>query len=159
MVTGTKNALCLVDQYLNEFIFSGICILLQILTLKLLLLLNFGGLLLILLLTHFFSKGTSRIHIVGWFCVVSSAGVFAAPLSIMVRFWSFSLVNFLIILQSLPLPLPLPHYCLLVANFDRGWSFAPKAWSSCHSLYHFSSPWVPFCGWSMAYFWKIFIYL
>ncbi|XWS37076.1 hypothetical protein CRYUN_Cryun19dG0011900 [Craigia yunnanensis] len=55
----------------------------RILTLKLLLLLNFGGLLLIFLLTHFFSKGTSRIHIVGWFCVVSSAGVFAAPLSIM----------------------------------------------------------------------------
>ncbi|XVE63721.1 hypothetical protein DITRI_Ditri07aG0042300 [Diplodiscus trichospermus] len=55
----------------------------RILTLKLLVLFNFGGLLLIFLLTHFFSKGTRRIHIVGWFCVVSSAGVFAAPLSIM----------------------------------------------------------------------------
>ncbi|XP_022737359.1 bidirectional sugar transporter N3-like [Durio zibethinus] len=72
-------------------------------TLKLLLLLNFGGLLLILLLTHFFSKGTTRIHIVGWFCVVSSAGVFAAPLSIMrlvvhtksVEFMPFSLSFFL----------------------------------------------------------------
>ncbi|XP_017972712.1 PREDICTED: bidirectional sugar transporter N3 [Theobroma cacao] len=75
----------------------------RILTMKLLLLFNFGGLLLILLLTHFFSKGPSRIHIVGWFCVVSSAGVFAAPLSIMrlvvrtksVEFMPFALSFFL----------------------------------------------------------------
>ncbi|XVF11468.1 hypothetical protein REPUB_Repub08aG0030400 [Reevesia pubescens] len=75
----------------------------RILTLKLLLLSNFGGLLLIFLLTHFFSKGTTRIHIVGWFCVVLSSGVFAAPLSIMrlvirtksVEFMPFTLSFFL----------------------------------------------------------------
>ncbi|OMO54173.1 SWEET sugar transporter [Corchorus capsularis] len=75
----------------------------RILTVKLLLMFSLGGLFLILLLTHFFSKGSNKNHIVGWFCVVSSAGVFAAPLSIMrlvirtksVEFMPFTLSFFL----------------------------------------------------------------
>ncbi|GLU20779.1 hypothetical protein SLE2022_369610 [Rubroshorea leprosula] len=75
----------------------------RILTLKLLLLFNFGGFLSILLLTHFLAGGSLRIHIVGWFCVGLSASVFAAPFSIMrlvirtksVEFMPFTLSFFL----------------------------------------------------------------
>ncbi|KAF2312827.1 hypothetical protein GH714_040544 [Hevea brasiliensis] len=54
-----------------------------ILTLKLALVMNFGGFSAILLLTHFFAKGSSRLHIVGWFSVALSTVVFVAPLGIM----------------------------------------------------------------------------
>ncbi|XP_012467503.2 bidirectional sugar transporter SWEET14 [Gossypium raimondii] len=74
----------------------------RILTLKLLLVFNMGALVLVLI-THFFSKGRSRIHVIGWSCVVTSAAVFAAPLSIMrsvihtksVEFMPFTLSFFL----------------------------------------------------------------
>ncbi|KDP22571.1 hypothetical protein JCGZ_26402 [Jatropha curcas] len=57
----------------------------KMLTLKLLIVMNIGGFSAILVLTHFFAKGSSRLSIVGWLCVALSAVVFAAPLSIMVR--------------------------------------------------------------------------
>ncbi|KAL9419738.1 hypothetical protein AB3S75_037493 [Citrus x aurantiifolia] len=53
-------------------------------TLRLLLLLNFGGFGSILLLSHFLAKGSAaRLRLLGWICVVFSVSVFAAPLSIM----------------------------------------------------------------------------
>ncbi|XP_050224842.1 bidirectional sugar transporter N3-like [Mercurialis annua] len=54
----------------------------KILALQLLFLMNFCGFLAIVALTTFFAKGSIRIHIVGWFCVVVSAVLFAAPLSV-----------------------------------------------------------------------------
>ncbi|KAB2072999.1 hypothetical protein E1A91_A07G054700v1 [Gossypium mustelinum] len=74
----------------------------RILTLRLLLVFNMGALVLVLI-THFFLKGRSRIHVIGWSCVVTSAAVFAAPLSIMrsvihtksVEFMPFTLSFFL----------------------------------------------------------------
>ncbi|KAF8408461.1 hypothetical protein HHK36_007614 [Tetracentron sinense] len=75
----------------------------RILTVKLLLLLNLGLFCLILLITLFLAKGSNRLRILGWVCVVLSASVFAAPLSIMrlviltksVEFMPFSLSFFL----------------------------------------------------------------
>lgn len=75
----------------------------RILTLKLFLLLNFGGIVSILLLTIFLAKGSTRVKIVGWFCVALAVSVFAAPLSIMrmvvrtksVEFMPFTLSLFL----------------------------------------------------------------
>ncbi|EEF51728.1 bidirectional sugar transporter SWEET12 [Ricinus communis] len=55
----------------------------RITTLKILLLLNFGGFCLILLLSHFLAKGSERATILGWVCVIFSVSVFAAPLSVM----------------------------------------------------------------------------
>uniref|UniRef100_A0A5B6ZTX7 Bidirectional sugar transporter SWEET n=1 Tax=Davidia involucrata TaxID=16924 RepID=A0A5B6ZTX7_DAVIN len=54
----------------------------RIQTMKLLLLLNVVGFGLILLLTHFLAKGSSRAGIVGWICLVFSLSVFVAPLCI-----------------------------------------------------------------------------
>ncbi|KAF7839614.1 bidirectional sugar transporter SWEET12-like [Senna tora] len=52
-------------------------------TLRLILLLNFGGFCIIVLVTHLIAKGeSSRIKLLGWICVVFSTSVFAAPLSI-----------------------------------------------------------------------------
>ncbi|KAF7839591.1 bidirectional sugar transporter SWEET12-like [Senna tora] len=52
-------------------------------TLRLILLLNFGGFCIIVLVTHLIAKGeSSRIQLLGWICVVFSTSVFAAPLSI-----------------------------------------------------------------------------
>ncbi|XP_044501337.1 bidirectional sugar transporter SWEET12-like isoform X2 [Mangifera indica] len=53
----------------------------RMLTLRLLILLNFGGFCVILLLSHFL-KGQTRLHVLGWVCVSFSVCVFAAPLSI-----------------------------------------------------------------------------
>ncbi|KAG8638623.1 hypothetical protein MANES_14G047600v8 [Manihot esculenta] len=72
-------------------------------TLRMLLLLNFGGFCLILLLSHFLAKGSSRVRILGWVCVIFSVSVFAAPLSILrvvirtrsVEFMPFNLSFFL----------------------------------------------------------------
>ncbi|VVB17454.1 unnamed protein product [Arabis nemorensis] len=51
-------------------------------TVKLLLLMNFGGFCLILLLCQFLAKGSTRAKIIGGICVGFSVCVFAAPLSI-----------------------------------------------------------------------------
>ena len=63
---------------------SCIGILVQMFTVKLLLLMNFGGFFLILLLCQFLAKGTTRAKIIGGICVGFSVCVFAAPLSIIV---------------------------------------------------------------------------
>ncbi|CAN8254881.1 unnamed protein product [Cochlearia groenlandica] len=54
----------------------------KMLTVKLLLLLNFGGFCAILLVCQFLVKGTTRAKIIGGICVGFSVCVFAAPLSI-----------------------------------------------------------------------------
>ncbi|CAN8252121.1 unnamed protein product [Cochlearia groenlandica] len=54
----------------------------RMLTVKFLLLMNFGGFCLILLLCQFLAKGTTRAKIIGGICVGFSVCVFAAPLSI-----------------------------------------------------------------------------
>ncbi|KAJ4866020.1 Bidirectional sugar transporter SWEET12 [Raphanus sativus] len=51
-------------------------------TVKLLLLMNFGGFCVILLLCQFLAKGSTRAKIIGGICVGFSVCVFAAPLSI-----------------------------------------------------------------------------
>ncbi|XP_009605548.1 bidirectional sugar transporter SWEET10-like [Nicotiana tabacum] len=51
-------------------------------TVKLLLLLNFFGLGLIILLTQFLAKSSNRAQIVGWICLIFSLCVFVAPLGI-----------------------------------------------------------------------------
>ncbi|XVE56523.1 hypothetical protein DITRI_Ditri04bG0017500 [Diplodiscus trichospermus] len=52
-------------------------------TLRILILLNFGGFCSILLLSHFLAKGSNRVQLLGWICVAFATSVFAAPLSIM----------------------------------------------------------------------------
>ena len=61
----------------------------QVSTLRLILLLNFGGFCLILLVTHLLVQGSNRVKVVGWICVAFSVSVFAAPLSIMVSIIKF----------------------------------------------------------------------
>ncbi|KAL1301316.1 bidirectional sugar transporter SWEET12 [Arachis hypogaea] len=51
-------------------------------TLRMILLLNFGGFCTIVLLTHILAKGANRLKLLGWICVVFATSVFAAPLSI-----------------------------------------------------------------------------
>nr|CAD1836649.1 unnamed protein product [Ananas comosus var. bracteatus] len=71
----------------------------KIFTVKILLVLNVGVFALILLLTLLLSKGSDRVHILGWVCVGFSVSVFVAPLSIIrlvirtksVEFMPFSL--------------------------------------------------------------------
>ncbi|KAJ9140127.1 hypothetical protein P3X46_030809 [Hevea brasiliensis] len=77
----------------------------RILTLKLVLVMNLGGFSAILLLTHFFAKGSSRLQIVGWFSVALSAVVFAAPLSIMRRVIRTKSVEFMPFTLSISLTL------------------------------------------------------
>ncbi|XP_022759712.1 bidirectional sugar transporter SWEET9-like [Durio zibethinus] len=75
----------------------------RIYTTKLLIFFNIGALGLIILVTFIFSKGSSRVSIVGWICAVFSVCVFAAPLSIIrsvirtksVEYMPFSLSFFL----------------------------------------------------------------
>ncbi|XP_048138433.1 bidirectional sugar transporter SWEET12-like isoform X2 [Rhodamnia argentea] len=75
----------------------------RMLTLRLLILLNFGGYCSILLLSHFLAKGSTRVQLLGWICVALSIAVFAAPLSVIrmvirtksVEFMPFSLSFFL----------------------------------------------------------------
>lgn len=55
----------------------------KIQTLKLLLLLVFGGFCSIVLICHYLVKGDVRLQVYGWICVAISISVFAAPLSIM----------------------------------------------------------------------------
>ncbi|KAK4569144.1 hypothetical protein RGQ29_004513, partial [Quercus rubra] len=54
-----------------------------IFTLRLLVLMNFGGFCSTLLLSHFLAQGETRVRVLGWVCVAFSVSVFAAPLSIM----------------------------------------------------------------------------
>ncbi|KAK6250302.1 Sugar transporter SWEET repeat - like 4 [Theobroma cacao] len=51
-------------------------------TLRILLLMNFGGFCSILLVSRFLAKGSNRVEVLGWICVAFATGVFAAPLSI-----------------------------------------------------------------------------
>ena len=77
----------------------------RFLTAKLFLGLNVGLFGLIALVTMLLSKGTLRVHVVGWICVAVALGVFAAPLSIIrlvirtksVEFMPFSLSFFLVL--------------------------------------------------------------
>ncbi|KAK1573091.1 hypothetical protein Q3G72_018742 [Acer saccharum] len=55
----------------------------RISTLRLLIVLNFGGFCAILLLSHFLAKGQNRVKVLGWVCDSFAVGVFAAPLSIL----------------------------------------------------------------------------
>ncbi|XP_060204160.1 bidirectional sugar transporter SWEET10-like [Lycium barbarum] len=52
-------------------------------TVKLLLLLNFFGLGVIILLTQFLANGSNRAQIVGWICLIFSLCVFVAPLGVL----------------------------------------------------------------------------
>ncbi|OMO54172.1 SWEET sugar transporter [Corchorus capsularis] len=52
-------------------------------TLRILLLLDFGGFFSIMLLSQFLAKGSKRVEVLGWICVAFATSVFAAPLSIM----------------------------------------------------------------------------
>ncbi|XVF87141.1 hypothetical protein PTKIN_Ptkin18bG0095500 [Pterospermum kingtungense] len=52
---------------------------------KLFVAMNVGLFPLILVLTHFLVKGSIRIQLLGWICVVISVSVFAAPLNIVAR--------------------------------------------------------------------------
>ncbi|KAF9622366.1 hypothetical protein IFM89_031169 [Coptis chinensis] len=94
------------EQFVNMICnssFGLVYIILQLLTAKLLLLLNLGLFCLIFLLTFLLAKGPNRVQILGWLCVAFSTSVFAAPLSIMrlvirtrsVEFMPFSLSFFL----------------------------------------------------------------
>lgn len=56
----------------------------RLLTAKMLLGLNVGVFGLVALVTMVLSKGTLRVHVLGWICVTVALSVFAAPLSIMV---------------------------------------------------------------------------
>ncbi|RDX75825.1 Bidirectional sugar transporter SWEET15 [Mucuna pruriens] len=51
-------------------------------TLRMIVLLNFGGFCTIVLLTHLLARGEGRVKLLGWICVVFATSVFAAPLSI-----------------------------------------------------------------------------
>ncbi|KAL2935565.1 Bidirectional sugar transporter SWEET12 [Bienertia sinuspersici] len=55
----------------------------RISTLRLLLLMNFGGFCSIVILCHYLTKGQTRIQAFGWICVAVSISVYAAPLSVM----------------------------------------------------------------------------
>ncbi|XP_030542172.1 bidirectional sugar transporter SWEET12-like [Rhodamnia argentea] len=74
----------------------------RIFTLKLMVM-SFGGFFSILLLSHFLTKGSTRVQLLGWLCVGFSIIVFASPLSVMrivistksVEFMPFTLSFFL----------------------------------------------------------------
>ncbi|XP_004501726.1 bidirectional sugar transporter SWEET12 [Cicer arietinum] len=51
-------------------------------TLRMIVLMNFGGFCAIVVLTHVLAKGEARFKLLGWICVVFATSVFAAPLSI-----------------------------------------------------------------------------
>ncbi|KAF5743669.1 bidirectional sugar transporter SWEET12-like [Tripterygium wilfordii] len=64
-------------------------------TLRLVILLNFGGFCLILLVSHYFLKGAKRLEVLGWLCDAFAVGVFAAPLSIMKKVIQTKSVEFM----------------------------------------------------------------
>ncbi|KAL3818534.1 hypothetical protein ACJIZ3_004439 [Penstemon smallii] len=73
---------CVIQSiYISFFLFYATRIA-RMQTVKLLLLLNIVGMGLILLLTHFLTKGATRANIVGWICLVFSLCVFVAPLCV-----------------------------------------------------------------------------
>ncbi|KAF5931642.1 hypothetical protein HYC85_027813 [Camellia sinensis] len=68
-----------------------------------LLLLGTGWFGLIFILTNFLTRGQARLHIVGWFCLVFSVCVFAAPLNIMKQVIRTKSVEFMPFYLSLSL--------------------------------------------------------
>ncbi|GLT83824.1 hypothetical protein SLE2022_020930 [Rubroshorea leprosula] len=52
-------------------------------TLRLLVLLNFVGFSIIFLLSHFLAKGSTRLQVLGWNCMIFNLPMYVAPLSIM----------------------------------------------------------------------------
>ncbi|EXB54898.1 Bidirectional sugar transporter SWEET12 [Morus notabilis] len=80
----------------------------RIFTLRLILLLNFGGFCLILLLSHFLAKGSLRATVLGWVCTSFAVSVFAAPLSIIRVVIRTKSVEFM--------PLPLSFFLTLSAT-------------------------------------------
>lgn len=72
-------------------------VMMQVSTMKLLLFLNLGVFGALVLLTLTLLKGTQRIDIAGMICATFAISVFAAPLSIIVRFFFF-FFNLIIIL-------------------------------------------------------------
>lgn len=98
----------------------------RIFTLRLLLLLNFGGFCLILLLAHFLAKGSLRATVLGWVCTSFAVSVFAAPLSIIrvvirtksVEFMPFPLSLFLTLsaIMWLFYGLMLKDLCVAIPN-------------------------------------------
>ena len=53
-------------------------------SMKLFVAMNVGIFSLILIVTHFLVKSSTRIQVLGWICVAISVSVFAAPLNIVV---------------------------------------------------------------------------
>ncbi|GLU20766.1 hypothetical protein SLE2022_369480 [Rubroshorea leprosula] len=80
----TINAFgCVVETIYIAFYITNAPRKARMLTLKLLLLLNFMGFCSILLFSHFLTKESTRIQVLGWICMVFSLVDFVAPLSIM----------------------------------------------------------------------------
>lgn len=63
-------------------------------TLRMIVLMNFGGFCAIVVLTHVLAKGEARFKLLGWICVVFATSVFAAPLSIIVSASYFYFIMF-----------------------------------------------------------------
>ncbi|XP_012841128.1 PREDICTED: bidirectional sugar transporter SWEET9-like [Erythranthe guttata] len=70
----------------RKYIFAIILFILQIFTMKLIIVFNVGGLGLITGVSLVAFKGVKRVSFVGWVCAIFTIAVFAAPLSIMVKF-------------------------------------------------------------------------
>lgn len=88
----------IISNFFSIFPLSNLVNYTQVSTLRFVLLLNFGGFCLILLVTHFLVHGSDRVKVIGWICVAFSVSVFAAPLTIMVSIhFSFFLLYFLFV--------------------------------------------------------------
>ncbi|XP_062115857.1 bidirectional sugar transporter N3-like [Humulus lupulus] len=98
----------------------------RLFTLRLLLLVNFGGFCMILLLSHFLAKGSLRATVLGWVCTSFAVSVFAAPLSIIrvvirtksVEFMPFALSFFLTVsaVMWLMYGIMLKDLCVAIPN-------------------------------------------
>ncbi|KAL0402777.1 UNVERIFIED_CONTAM: Bidirectional sugar transporter NEC1 [Sesamum radiatum] len=77
----------------------------KLFTIKLVLLFNFGGMGLVILVSLLAYKGSKRVSLVGWVCAIFNLAVFAAPLSIMRRVIRTKSVEFMPFTLSLFLTL------------------------------------------------------